>query len=82
MQNHLNTNRGAERTQDAIYNQPLAMPGLFSYRCSSPYGWVMIGAKDDDDALKEARRSNPAVAKEGLQRWNGEAYEPIMASRS
>ena len=32
----------------------MAAPGLDSYRYWGRYGWVMIGAKDAQDALNEA----------------------------
>lgn len=54
---------------------PLAAKGFSSYRAKSPYGWIMIGAKDDEDAWREAHRStaNPT----DLQKWNGERYETV-----
>lgn len=62
----------------AMHNRPLAAPGLTSYRCKSPYGWVMIGAKDHDDALKEAARSTYVKPRrEDLEIWNGTAYEAV-----
>lgn len=59
----------------AVTDLPLAIPGLLSYRCKGRYGWIMIGAPDDLDALNEARRSQADVSPDGLQRWNGSAYE-------
>lgn len=38
-------------------DRPMAAPGLTSYRYRGRYGWVMIGAKDNADALREAARS-------------------------
>lgn len=60
-----------------LTDKPLAMPGLTSYRCRSPYGWIMIGAKDDADAWREAQRSSDSVSRDGLQVWDGTAYRPI-----
>lgn len=60
------------------YNRPLASHGLISYRCKSPYGWCMIGAKDHDDAFSEAKRSIQNPQKEDLQVWNGKEYEFII----
>lgn len=45
-----------------FHHRPLAMAGLTSYRFCFSYGpgswsYVMIGAKDDADAYREARRS-------------------------
>jgi hypothetical protein len=56
----------------------LAVKGLISYRCKSPYGgWIMIGAKDHDDAMREARRSNEKARREDLEMWDGEQYVPV-----
>jgi len=38
-------------------DRPCAAHGLKSYRYKGPFGFVMIGAIDDDDALREAQRS-------------------------
>ena len=65
-----------------LTNRPLAAPGLISYRCKGPFGWIMIGATDHDDAMREARRSSPHVSREGLEIWTGTAYEPVTASAS
>lgn len=41
-----------------VHERPCAAPGLVSYRYwNGAYGWVMIGARDDADALREAARS-------------------------
>lgn len=37
--------------------RPMAAAGLTSYRYAGRYGFVMIGAKDHADALREASRS-------------------------
>lgn len=61
----------------AVYDRPCAVAGLKSYRYRGRYGWVMIGAKDDADALNEARRSvGGDVAADNLQAWNGREYVP------
>jgi hypothetical protein len=58
------------------HNRPCAAPGLTSYRYLSPYNsWVMIGAKDPDDALREAMRSvTGPVSPDRLQVWDGKTY--------
>ena len=56
-------------------DKPMAAPGLISYRARSPFGWIMIGARDHADAWSEARRSTPEPT--DLQIWNGKAYEPV-----
>ena len=61
----------------ARHELPMAGPGLQSYRYRGAYGWVMIGATDDADALREAQRSTPAPATaDRLQRWTGTEYQP------
>jgi len=66
----------------ARQNLPMAGPGLQSYRYRSAYGWVMIGATDDADALREAQRSTPApVTADRLQRWTGTEYQPTKGQQ-
>lgn len=60
-----------------MFNQPMATNGFISYRCKTPYGWCMIGAKDNEDALREAKRSTNNPTEEDLQIWNGTEYVPI-----
>jgi len=59
-----------------VTDRPLAAEGLQSYRYKGIFGWIMIGAKDDEDALKEARRSmsTSSVQLENLEKWDGTAY--------
>jgi hypothetical protein len=57
------------------WDKPCATRGLTSYRYAGRYGWIMIGAVDDDDAANEAKRSTGSpIDRAKLQRWNGEAY--------
>ena len=64
---------------DKPCDKPLAAPGLKSYRYKGTYGWIMIGATDNDDALSEAQRSTDALVTLGnLQYWNGSAYLPVV----
>ena len=56
------------------HDKPLAAPGLISYRCRGMWGWIMIGAKDDADAFREALRSSPLAKRETLEVWNGKEY--------
>ena len=66
----------------ARHNLPMAAPGLLSYRYRGAYGWVMIGATDDADALREAQRSTPAPVTAGrLQRWTGTEYQPTKGQQ-
>lgn len=55
-------------------DRPIAAPGLTSYRCKGRFGWIMIGAKDHEDALSEAYRSSDFVQPETLEVWDGEKY--------
>lgn len=58
------------------HNKPCAAHGLTSYRYRGRYGWIMIGARNDADALREATRSSSiTIDPSNLQRWNGTAYE-------
>lgn len=40
-----------------VHDRPLADHGLTSYRYRGRFGWIMIGAHNDDDALRSAQRS-------------------------
>jgi hypothetical protein len=60
-------------------DRPCAALGLTSYRYRGDFGWIMIGAKDNDDALRESLRSTPSggdIAR--LEVWNGTRYLPAM----
>ncbi len=58
-------------------DKPFAMAPLNSYRYRGPYGWIMIGATDEADALREARRSTDAqVVSTNLEYWDGKQYTP------
>lgn len=61
------------RTEN-IHDRPLAAKGLASYRCKNPSGFTMIGAKDHDDAMKEALRSDDNAKREDLEVWVGARY--------
>jgi hypothetical protein len=60
----------------AAHNRPCAMrrSGLHSYRFRHRWGFVMLGAIDDADAMFQARRSTDAPGT--LERWNGREYRP------
>jgi hypothetical protein len=61
-----------------LCDKPMASKGLISYRYRGRYGWIMIGARDDNDALKEAQRStSDKVIIDNLQIWKGSQYETI-----
>ena len=63
-----------------FYDKPVACEPYKSYRYRGGYGWIMIGAIDDDEALREARRSTDGVVVSNLQRWNGTEYEPVSVT--
>ena len=58
-------------------DRPLAISGLTSYRARGRYGWIMIGAVDDADALSEAYRSSDSVSVDSLEVWDGQRYVPV-----
>lgn len=64
----------AEPYASDTHERPCAAPGLTSYRARGTWGWIMIGATDDADAMREAMRSTHAPT--NLQRWDGSAYVP------
>ena len=62
------------------HNKPMAIKGLTSYRYKGRYGFVMIGATDNTNALKEAQRStSDKVSIDNLEVWNGSQYERVQA---
>ncbi|MFN9471421.1 hypothetical protein [Acidovorax sp.] len=63
-----------------ISSLPLAAPGLLSFRLALPHSFIMIGAKDEADAMIQAARSTPKPRMEDLQRWDGQAYVPCRSS--
>lgn len=67
-------------TSPAFHDKPMAGPGLVSYRYQGAYGWIMIGATDHAQALREAQRSTSLpVSEDKLQIWAGSAYQPVQA---
>lgn len=61
-----------------IWDKPLAIKGLTSYRYKGKYGYIMIGAVDHNDALREARRSSSyPVFMNNLEIWDGKEYKPL-----
>jgi hypothetical protein len=58
-----------------LTNKPLAAPGLISYRYRGRYGWIMIGARDKTDALREAGRStDDKIDLVNLEVWDRNKY--------
>jgi hypothetical protein len=58
----------ASSCDGALYDKPCADKGLTSYRAMGRFGCIMIGAKNNQDAMKEAKRSTPHPT--DLQVWN------------
>lgn len=67
--------RGTKQFGPPLSDRPLAAPGLTSYRARGPYGWIMIGATNQADAMREARRSTDAPT--DLQIYDGDTYRQI-----
>ena len=64
----------------SITDKPLAAHGLTSYRYKGRYGWIMIGARTNDDALNEASRSTGGMTVPSmLQVWNGKQYVQVQS---
>ena len=65
------------------HDKPMASNGLISYRYRGRYGWIMIGASTDTDALAQAQlsTSDPAskVTNDRLERWNGQHYIGVLS---
>lgn len=63
-----------------ITNKPLAMFPLISYRYVGNYGYIMIGAKDNECALKETDRSlsygKAIIEKLEIYDYELKAYKP------
>ncbi len=63
-------------------DKPLAIKGLTSYRYKGAFGWIMIGATSNLDALNEAARSSSVpVTIDNLQIWDGKQYQIVGTER-
>lgn len=73
----------AKRNRETLTHfseRPCAAEGLISYRAKGggwSHGYIMIGAKSDADAMREAFRSSDAS--HDLEVWNGSEYIPVAA---
>lgn len=65
-----------------LWDRPLADPGLVSYRLLGRYGYIMIGARDHEDAMREAARSTPDPKRSDLEIWDGSRYVKVFGPRS
>lgn len=61
-------------------DRPLAARGLTSYRLRGRYGYIMIGARDHEDAMREAARSTPNPDRAALEIWNGDRYVKVFGA--
>ena len=61
-------------------DRPLAARGLTSYRLRGRYGYIMIGARDHEDAMREAARSTPNPDRAALEIWNGDRYVKVFGT--
>lgn len=56
-----------------FWEQPLAVFPFRSFRYRGPFGWIMIGARDEADALRQAERSLDAkhlpAVEANLEEW-------------
>jgi hypothetical protein len=61
-----------------LCDKPLAAVGFISYRYRGQYGWIMIGAVDHADALREAAKATTLpVMSTRLQIWAIDEYVPV-----
>jgi hypothetical protein len=77
--------KSGQKEEKHFSEKPMAAEGLNSYRYQGRYGHIMIGAKDHDDALREAQRSTrDKVEHKHLESWDKEEgkYKPIQMKKS
>ncbi len=68
------------KTAIPFWERPCADKGLTSYRhrIRETRDFVMIGARDHEDAMNEAGRSLRSTDRAKLEVWNGERYVPAF----
>lgn len=65
-----------------LVDQPLAANGITSYRYRGTFGYIMIGATDTGDALREAARSTRGpITTDKLEVWDGSIYKPVEVAQ-
>lgn len=70
--------RDAKPPMQRLVDLPLAADGLTSYRYRGTFGYIMIGAIDTGDALREAARSTRGpITVDKLEVWDGSIYKPV-----
>lgn len=59
------------------WNKPCGAEGLSSYRATGRFGFIMIGARIESEAMREALRSTNSISL--LEKWNSDKgiYEVI-----
>jgi hypothetical protein len=60
--------------KELYHNKPVAIKGLTSYRLKGRYGFIMIGARSHEEAMREAKRSTPEPLRANLEVWDGKEY--------
>jgi hypothetical protein len=73
-EHHAKTGMAPPGAGQPLHDRPLADRGLTSYRLRGRYGYIMIGARDHEDAMREAARSAPNPDRAALEIWNGDRY--------
>lgn len=64
--------------QQELCDKPLATKGLTSYRYRGRYGWIMIGALNAADAVREAQRStHDDIDLNNLEIWEDGSYKKV-----
>lgn len=85
---HLAAKKAAKAAMDGVplNDKPLAAEGLTSYRYKGPMGPVMIGAKNDADALKQAGRSindpRHEIDRANLEVWHGKTNNYVSVDKA
>jgi hypothetical protein len=72
----------AQRREQEFWSRPCAAAGLRSFRLKGRYDWIMIGATDREDAMREAQRSTPNPDPANLEEWDGTRYVPAPHAMS
>jgi hypothetical protein len=73
-EHHAKTGMAPSGAEHPLHDRPLAARGLTSYRLRGPYGYIMIGARDHEEAMREAARSTRDPKRADLEVWNGDRY--------
>ena len=77
----MNNDKSLGAIQPRNHDKPLAAAPLKSFRYRGRYGYVMIGATDVADALREAGRSleNDTPTMDRLELWDARARSYVPA---